>query len=174
MTDFVTNQRLFNDTVNKAKKYVVDSLHSVNGAYLSDGYSRRRTDEYGFDSVTYYDLNKDGWIDKIQKESNEKTTVVVQNQNPNEDNLFDYYAEYDNKGNLYKTAQDRDKNGKYDIVSIYKDGVLEQTIEDITNDGVPELYKFYDENGKVIKEIDTRSWLTALADKIFSKEVEFR
>ena len=174
MCDFVANQRLFNDTVNNAKKYYTDSLHSVNGSYGADGYSKIAVDNYGCDLTISSDKNKDGWVDEIKKESHGKTKVLIQNQNPNKDNLFDYYAEYNDNGTLYKTAQDRDKNGKYDIVTIYdKYGNLTQTIEDITNDGVPEIYTFYGENGEQLERIDTRNFITAFLDNILGREVNF-
>ena len=47
--------------------------------------------------------------------------------------------------------RDQNKNGNYDLVELYEYGNKTQTIEDIDDDGDPELYTFYDSKGNIFE-----------------------
>lgn len=163
--DFTAIPRLFNSAVKSAKKYGSESMHNTEGQYINNGWDRLSSDGYG-NSRLYKDRNRDRWVDEIVEKKNGKVFVEAQNTNPYNDNIFDSYKEYQN-GNLYRTVQDQNKNGNYDLVELYEYGKKTQSIEDINDDGEPELYTFYDSKGNIIEQIDTRSNWEKFWDSIF-------
>ena len=115
---------------------------------------------HGKEYTTYRNVSFEG-----QYKSGNKRIKMSEKKN--------YWKEVDDNGTIVRICQ-IDKNGKYDIVTIYdKYGNLTQTIEDITNDGVPEIYTFYGENGEQLERIDTRNFITAFLDNILGREVNF-
>ena len=84
--------------------------------------------------------------------------------------MFDIYTEYQNN-RLSRTAMDRDKNGKFDVVEVYEDSAITQRIEDINGDNEPDLYTFYTDEG--MKKVDTRGWFQQLTDKLFGREKRY-
>ena len=163
--EFVAIPRLFNSAVQSAKKYGSESMHNMHGDYINGGWDRYSYNGIG-DSIEYKDTNHDYWVDQITEKKNGKLFVEAKNTNPYKDNLFDSYKEYQN-GQLYRTVQDQNKNGNYDLVELYEYGNKTQTIEDIDDDGDPELYTFYDSKGNILEQIDTRSGWEKFWDSIF-------
>lgn len=147
--------RQFNDAIAAAKKYYPDSLNETKGIYCDRGHAREYVD--GYNSIMYQDRDHDKYVDKIEENKSNGTKFVIENRNMYQDNRFDYFAEYKN-GVPVRAAYDQDFDGKYDLVELYdKNGEISQIIEDITSDGKPDIYKFY-ENGELKKTIDDRSW----------------
>lgn len=164
--DFTAIPRLFNSAVKSAKKYGSESMHNMQGQYTNNGWDRIYYDGH-LTSTTFKDNNRDRWVDEIVEKKNGKVFVEAKNTNPSKDNLFDTYKEYDDKGRPAKVVLDKDKNGKYDYVELYEYGKLSQTIEDITNDGNPDIYTFYYSDGSIAEQIDTRSGWEKFWDSIF-------
>lgn len=164
--EYAAIPRHFNSAVQSAKQYKAESLNLTSGNYINNGWGRYSSDGLG-NSTTYIDSNHDHWVDEIQEKKFGMQTVVAKNTNPNKDNSFDLYKEYD-KGELKKVVQDTDLNGEYDLVELYENGKLYQTIQDKNNDKEPDLYTFYDRNGEIIEQIDTRSGWEKFLDFIKS------
>jgi hypothetical protein len=122
---------------------------------------RSRCDRAGKREVAY-DLNRDRrpdvWKLFVQVREGGQTleALVCKEADLNFDGRKDYWAYYDEKGNLTLEELDMDFDGKIDFVRVFQQGRLVREEMDTDHDGRIDLWKYYEGDALARLERDTK------------------
>lgn len=117
-------------------------------------------------SAYEYDHNGDGKTDEILHYKNGVISKIETDRNFDE--KFDFYYDYDSKGQVFGSKSDDDFDGEFETISSYKNGNIEKTDKDLNKNGFPDVV-FHYKNGVLSHAI-----FYYPASQIPAKKVEYK